>query len=54
MKYNNVEDQCMDISLLLKMWNKIIIKDRGKEGIGRKIGEGEEKGGHNQVWEENG
>jgi hypothetical protein len=52
MKLKKEEDQSVDVSALLRRGNKIIKGRRGWEGLGRKRGEGGEKGGQEQVWEE--
>jgi hypothetical protein len=44
MKLKKKEDQNVDDSVLLRRVNKIIMGDRGREGLKRKRGGGEEKG----------
>jgi hypothetical protein len=48
------EDQSVHASVLLRKENKIITKDRRREGSGRERGRGREKKQQNQVWEETG
>ena len=45
MKFKRKEDQSVDTSILLRMWNNIIKCSRGCEGLRRKRGRGEEKRG---------
>jgi hypothetical protein len=45
MKFKKKEEQNMDASVFLRRWNKILMRDRGWEGLGRKRGAGWEKGG---------
>jgi hypothetical protein len=47
------KNQSVDASVLLRRGNKIVMGDRGWEGLGRKKGGGGERG-QNQVWEETG
>jgi hypothetical protein len=41
MKFNKKEDQSVEVSMLLRRGNKIIMRGRGKKGSGRERGEGE-------------
>jgi hypothetical protein len=52
MKLKRKQDQRVDASVLLRRGNNTIKGSRGWERLGRKNGEGGEKEGHSQVWEE--
>ena len=44
MKLKKKDDQCMDASVLLRRWNKIIKGNRSLEGLGRKREQGGVRG----------
>jgi hypothetical protein len=43
----------VDVSVLLRMWSKMIMRDKGREAPGRERGGGGKRG-QDQLWEETG